>query len=336
MYAPIDASPRLGPVADLNLDDLAVFVRVVERGGFASAARELEAPTSTVSRAIGRLESRAGVRLLHRTTRHVRPTSEGRELYAAAAPAVSTLRAAAQTLEPATRQPRGRLRVTAPIDLSTGFLAEVVVAFAERHPLVQLDFALTNEHANLVEEGFDVAVRATADLGDSSLVARKLGDLELRLYASPRYLQKHGAPATWSDLADHHCIVFRAKELARTWALQSAAGDTSVPVRGRIGGDDFSFVRAMVAAGGGIGILSHINCAADEASGRLVRVLPDYHARGASLYVVYPSRKNVPARVTAFRDFLVEAFASWTSTCDGGAREPPQTPRARPARLPTP
>jgi DNA-binding transcriptional LysR family regulator len=300
-------------MADLSLDDLAVFVRVVDRGGFAGAARELGAPTSTVSRAIGRLESRTGVRLLHRTTRHVRPTSEGRELYAAAAPAVSSLRAAGRTLEPASRQPRGRLRVTAPGDLCAHFLADVVVAFAERYPLVQLDFSLSNQHANLVDEGFDVAVRATAALGDSSLVARKLGDLELRLYASPRYLESHGVPTTWSDLEGHPCVVFRAKELARTWALRSAAGDTTVPVRGRIGGDDFTFVRAMVVAGGGIGMLPHINCAADEASGRLVRVLPDYHARGASLYVVYPSTSNVPARVTAFRDFVVEAFASCTS-----------------------
>ena len=307
-------------MATPNLDDLAVFVRVVERGGFAGAARELGTPTSTVSRAVGRLESRAGVRLLHRTTRHMRPTSEGRELYAAVAPAVSALRAATRALEPAARQPRGRLRVTAPNDLSAAFLADVVVAFADRYPLVHLDFALTNAHANLVDEGFDVALRATVDLGDSSLVARKLGDLELRLYASPKYLERRGAPATPSDLADHHCVVFRAKDLERTWALRSAAGDASVAVRGRIGGDDFTFVRAMIIAGAGIGILPHINCTADEASGRLVRVLPDYHARGASLYVVYPSTKNVPARVTAFRDFVVAAFASWAAPSKRVAR----------------
>jgi DNA-binding transcriptional LysR family regulator len=266
------------------------------------------------------------VRLLQRTTRHVRPTTEGRELYAAVAPAVSTLRAAAQTVEPASTRPRGRLRVTAPTDLSTGFLAEVVVAFAERHPLVQLDFAVTNRQSNLVEEGIDVAVRAAVDLGDSSLVARKLGEIEHRLYASPRYLERRGAPATPRDLEGHSCVVFRAKDLSRTWALRSASGDATVPVRGRIGGDDFTFVRTMVAAGAGIGLLPHLNCASDEASGRLVRVLPEYHARGASLYVVYPTTRHVPARVTAFRDFLVEAFASWSSV-DGRGRG-----GARPAR----
>jgi len=315
----MEPAGRLRRVADLNLDDLGVFVRVVECGGFAGAARAIGVPTSTVSRAVARLESRAGVRLLHRTTRHVGPTSDGRELYAALAPSVSTLRAAAQALEPATREPRGRLRVTAPMDLGVNFLADVVVAFADRYPLVQLDFVVTNKHVNLVDEGFDAAIRAVADLGDSSLIARKLGELELRLYASPRYLQRYGAPATWSDLGEHHKVVFKAKDLARTWALRSAAGEVSVPVRGRIGGDDFAFVRAMIVSGAGIGLLPHINCAADEGSGRLVRVLPDYHARGAAAYFVYPSTKNVPSRVTAFRDFVLAAFAPWVARSRGGA-----------------
>ena len=306
-------------MAELNLDDLGLFVRVVDRGGFASAAREVGTPTSTVSRAIARLEADTGVRLLHRTTRSMRPTSEGRELYASVAPAIATLQSAARSLEPVTRKPKGRLRVTAPSDLCATFLADVIVAFTERHPLVQLDFALSNQHTNLVEEGFDVAVRATAHLGDSSLIARRLGDQELRLYASPRYLQRHGAPASVNDLPDHRCVVFRAKDLARTWALRSAAGDASVHVRGRIGGDDFTFVRAMVLAGGGIGLLPHLNSASDEVSGRLVRVLPELRMRGATLYIIYPTAQKVPARVTAFRDFVIEAFDAWAAQSEGAA-----------------
>lgn len=300
-------------MAELNLDDLAVFVRVVAHGGFASAARELGEPTSTVSRAIARLEATSGVRLLHRTTRNVRPTTEGHELYTSIAPAVTTLRGAAQALEPSTRKPKGRLRVTAPNDLGSSFLPDVIVAFLERYPHVSLDFALTNQHANLVSEGFDVALRAADRLSDSSLVARKLGDLELRLYSSPKYAQKHGTPTSPEDLHQHKCVVFRATDLVRAWSLKGAPGNANLQVRGRIGGDDFSFVRAIVAAGGGIGILPHINAAADEASGRLVRVLPEYHLQGATLYILYPSTRNVPTRVTAFRDFVVEAFDAWTA-----------------------
>lgn len=309
-------------MAELSLDDLAVFVRVVERGGFASAARELGVPTSNISRAIARLESQSGVRLLHRTTRAVKPTTDGRELFASVAPAVMSVRSAARALEPATRKPKGRLRVTAPNDICVGFLADVIVAFAERYPQVMLDFTLSNQHTNLIAEGFDVAVRATAQLGDSTLIARKLGELSLCLYASPSYLSKHGAPTSVADLERHPCVVFRATELARTWSLRAASGTSAasdIDVRGRIGGDDLSFVRAMVIAGAGIGLLPQINCAADEASGRVVRILPGFYARGASLYVVYPSTKQVPARVTAFRDFVVEAFAAW-STRQEGAR----------------
>ncbi|HYQ42356.1 MAG TPA: LysR family transcriptional regulator [Polyangiaceae bacterium] len=300
-------------MTDLHLDDLAVFVRVVDRGGFASAARELGTPTSTVSRAIARLESRAGVRLLQRTTRQMSPTSDGRELYGSIAPAVATLRATVQTLEPSSRQVRGRLRVTAPGDLCSGFLADVVVAFAERYPQVLLDFGVSNKPSNLVAEGFDVAVRASAKLDDSSLVARKLGEIEHGLYAAPRYLERHGSPTEPSQLMSQHTVVFRAKELSKTWTLHGPEGSSTWPLRGRIGGDDFTFVRGMVIAGGGIGLLPRFTCVADEASGRLLRVLPDYHARGATLYVLYPSRKHVPPRVTAFRDFVVDAFAAWSS-----------------------
>ena len=306
------------PMPELSLDDLALFVRVVERGGFASAARELGVPTSNVSRAIARLESQSGVRLLHRTTRAVKPTSDGRELFASVAPAVLTVRSAARALEPSTRKPKGRLRVTAPNDLGSAFLSDVIVRFAERYPQVSLDFTLSNQHTNLVDEGFDVAVRATARLGDSTLIARKLGVVVHGLYASPAYLTRHGTPKSPAELEQHQCVVFRARELLRTWALRGPTGASELTVRGRIGGDDLGFVRAMLLSGAGVGLLPLINCAADEASGRLIRVLPQFHALGATLYVLYPSTKQVPARVSAFRDFLAEAFAKWSTEESNG------------------
>jgi DNA-binding transcriptional LysR family regulator len=296
-------------MAELSVDDLSVFVRVVERGSFASAARELGVPTSTVSRAVARLEGTASVRLLQRTTRSVRTTSEGQALYASIAPAVSTLRSAARALEPATSKPKGRLRITAPSDLCATFLADVIVAFGREQPLVQLDFTLTNQHTNLVESGFDVALRATGKLASSSLVARKLGEMQHGLYAAPAYLQAFGIPAAPDDLPRHQCIVFRGEELRRSWLLSRGTQQIRVEVQGRMGGDDFAFVRAMIVGGAGIGLLPRLNCSADEASGRLVRVLPEFHARGASLYILYPSARNVPARVKAFRDFMIDAFA---------------------------
>jgi DNA-binding transcriptional LysR family regulator len=303
----------LGRVRDLDLNDLRVFVRVVDRGGFAVAARELGVPTSTVSRTIARLETSTGTRLLHRTPRSVRATSEGRAVYASVSEAVGTLERAAHALEPATRGPKGVLRLTAPPEIGAAFLADVVVAFGERYPLVHVDLCLTNRAVNLVDEGFDVAVRAATRLADSTLVARKLGELEHALYASPRYIEGHGAPSAPSDLADHRCIVFRGKALAKTWTLRDDKETIEVPVRARMGGDDFSYLRAAVIAGGGIALMPRLVCANDEAAGRIVRVLPRFEARGAGLYVLYPSAAHVPARVTAFRDFVASAFDARSS-----------------------
>jgi len=303
----------LARVRDLDLNDLRVFVRVVDRGGFAGAARELRVPTSTVSRTIARLEQRIGTRLLQRTPRSVRATSEGHALYATVSAAVGALERAAHGLEPATRTPKGVLRVTAPAEIASTFLADVVVGFGERYPLVRIELALTNRTVNLVDEGFDVAVRAASRLADSSLVAKKLGDLEHALYASPRYVDDHGAPAAPADLGGHRCIVFRAKDFSKVWTLHDGSQTVDVAVTASMGADDFSYLRAATVAGGGIALMPRIVCAKDEAAGRLVRVLPRFAARGASLYVMYPSAAHVPARVTAFRGFVATAFEAWRS-----------------------
>jgi DNA-binding transcriptional LysR family regulator len=289
------------------LNDLRVFVRVVDRGAFARAARELRVPTSTVSRTIARLEERVGARLLQRTSRSVSATAEGRALYASVNEPVGALERAAHALEPATRTPKGILRMTAPAEIACTFLADVVVAFGERYPNVQVEVALTNRAVNLVDEGYDMAVRAAARLADSSVIAKKLGDLEHGLFASPRYLDAHGAPSSPAQLSQHRLVAFRAKDLERVWKL----GDVEVPVRAQIGADDFSYVRATVIASGGIGLMPRIVCAKDEAAGRLVRVLPSFGAKGATLYVMYPSSTHVPARVTAFRNFVAQAFDAW-------------------------
>ncbi len=304
---------------DLDLNELRVYARVVDRGSFAIAARELGVPTSTVSRAVARLEARTGTRLLHRTPRSVRATSEGKAVYASISDAVRALEQAARGLEPVTRTPKGILRVTAPPEIGGAFLADVAVAFGEHHPLVQIDLALTNRAVSLVDEGFDIAVRAASRLDDSSLVAKKLGDLAHALYASPRYLEKHGAPSSPAELGDHRCLVFRAKGLVKTWKLHDGAQTVEVIVRARMGADDFSYLRAAVLAGGGIALMPRLVCTKDELAGRLVRVLPSFEAKGAGLYLLYPSAAHLPARVTAFRNFVAAAFDAWRSGRERGS-----------------
>jgi DNA-binding transcriptional LysR family regulator len=294
----------------LDLNDVGMFVRVVHRSGFAKAARELRVPTSTVSRAIARLEATLGAQLLMRTTRSVTPTAEGHAFFKQVAPAVAALHHAARGIDGADRRPRGKLRVTAPSDLGATFLGEVAVGFTARYPNIELETILTPRTVNLVEEGVDVALRASGRLPDSSLVARKIGDLDHYLYASPSYVQLHGAPSDLAGLASHACVLFRPVEGVANWTLRDERTRAhSLEVKGRIATDDFSFLRAALLAGAGIGLVPHIIVNSDVEEGRLLRVLPTFVSSGSALFFVHAASPVVPAKVTLFRDFVLEAFA---------------------------
>ncbi len=293
---------------DLDLNDIAAFVRVVENTGFAKAARELGVPTSTVSRAVARLEEAVGVRLLHRTTRNLSVTSEGHAFHRRVAPLVASLRDATRTLGSGNKEPEGVLRVTAPNDIGSAFLSEQIVLFAERYPLLSVELMLTNRKLNLVSEGLDVAVRA-GKLESSSLVARKIGAVQFDLYASPAYAEHARLPANLADLSRHKIVAFGARDGKIRWDLAGPRGSETVELDCRIACDDFGYVRASLVAGGGIGLIPRMIAASEVASGRLVRVLPEYGQSGAALFVIYPSARQVPAKVTLFRDFLAKSCA---------------------------
>jgi DNA-binding transcriptional LysR family regulator len=311
-------------MAELDLNDVAVFVRVVERAGFAKAARELGVPTSTLSRAVARLESTTGTRLVHRNTRSVTPTSEGQAFYTEVAPAVLALRHAARGVAASGREPKGRLRISAPNDIGATFVAGLVTAFTERYPAVEVNVELSMRTVNLVQEGFDLALRASAQLSDSSLVARKAGELERELYASPGYLSKQGVPVSVDALVSHRCVLFRPVDGQATWQLEGPEGVVEQRVQGRIGGDDYLFVRAAALSGAGVAMLPRMVAVDDVNAGRLVRVLPSYTLHGASLYVVYAASRVVPAKIAAFRDFVLQSCS-----LRGNAARGPAERRAR-------
>jgi DNA-binding transcriptional LysR family regulator len=296
-------------MAELDLNDVSAFVRVVENQGFAKAARELGVPTSTVSRAVARLEENVGVRLLHRTTRNLSVTSEGHAFHERVAPLVASLRDATRTLGSNGKEPEGTLRITAPNDLGSAFLSEEIVRFADRYPLLRVELVLTNRKVNLVSEGIDVAVRA-GRLEESSLVARKIGTFKFELYASPSYAERTRLPATLSELARHKIVAWNARDGKVSWQLKGPRGEETVELSCRIACDDFGFVRAATLAGGGIGLMPRVIGVSDVATGRLVRVLPEYSQGGAALHVIYPSSRQVPTKVSAFRDFLAKSCAS--------------------------
>jgi len=320
-------------MAVLDLNDVAAFVRVVERAGFAKAARELGVPTSTLSRAVARLEAATGSQLVYRNTRNVTPTSEGQTFYGQVAPAVLTLQHAARAADGNEREARGRLRISAPNDIGSTFVARLVAAFTERYPHVDVNVELSMRQVNLVQEGFDVALRASEKLSDSSLVARRAGDLEAALYASPGYLSARGTPTQLDDLSAHRCVLFRPENGEASWTLHGPEGVVERRVRGRIGGDDFSFVRGAALAGAGVALLPQLIAADDVAAGRLVRVLPQYVMVGAALYVVYAAARVLPAKIAAFRDFVLHSCSNASPLPGAAERAPaPMRPSAAPAR----
>ncbi len=298
-----------------DLNHIAVFVRVVETGSFTQAASALGLPKSSVSRSVARLEGELGVRLLQRTTRSVHLTDAGHAYYDQVARALSGLEEAQAAVSDMQATPRGPVRVTTAVDIGVSVVAALVARFVRKHPDIHVEMLLTGRLVNLVEEGVDLAVRA-GKLDDSSLVARRVGTLEARLLAAPGYLRRRGTPRTVAELANHDCVLFRGRRGQSTWELTGPQGAQTVDVTGPVSADDFAFVRQVLLAGGGIGLVPWTTVAQDIDRGRLVRVLPEHAAPGGALHVVYPSSRYVPQRVALLRDFLVEGLLERASTCD--------------------
>jgi DNA-binding transcriptional LysR family regulator len=303
----VDDPPARGHPLHVALNHAAVFVRVVDDGGFSAAARALRLPKSSVSRAVALLEEELGARLLQRSTRKVHLTEAGTAFYDRASRGLAGVEEAAAAVADLQGSLRGPIRVTAPADAGVWLIAPVVARFVALHPAVHVDVVLTTRIVDLVAERFDFALRA-GGVRDSSLVARKLAQLDTALYAAPAYLARKGTPSRPKDLTSHDCLLFRPDRGRASWTLTGPAGEETVEVTGPVGGDDFSFLQRMVLAGVGIGLLPSFLCQEAAASGGLTRVLPEHSGRGGHLHLVYPSARYLPARAAAFRDFVLAAL----------------------------
>jgi DNA-binding transcriptional LysR family regulator len=292
----------------MNFNRIAVFVRVVDEQGFTAAARALGLPKSSVSRSVALLEEALGARLLHRSTRSVKLTEAGTAFYEQASHGLAGVEDAAAKVADLQSVVRGTIRITAPVDAGVAVLEPAIARFVRRHPAVHFDVVLTGRVVDLVEEGFDLALRI-GPLRDGALIARRIGQVDSALYASPRYLGRAGVPARIDDLAKHQCVLFRATRGRAAWTLRGPAGDETVEVKGPIAVDEFSFARRAVLEGVGVGLLPTFLCVREVERGRLVRVLPTHVAPGSLLNLVYPSAKYLPHRVAVFRDFLASKLA---------------------------
>ncbi|HEY8432432.1 MAG TPA: LysR family transcriptional regulator [Sandaracinaceae bacterium] len=288
----------------MDLNRVAIFVKVVEEGGFTAAARALGLPKSSVSRAVALLESELGARLLRRSTRAVAMTEAGAAFYDRASRGLGALFEAREAVMELESAVRGTIRVTASVDVGVWMLAPLVARFARHYPEVLVDVVLTGRVVDLVEESFDLAVRA-GSVGDEGLAARRLVPaVDFGLYAARSYLERHGVPRRAPELASHRCVLFRASRGRARWTLTGPRGEETVEVSGGVSADDFSFALECVASGAGIGLLPSF-VAERGGAGQLVRVLPKHVARGAPLHLVYPADRYLPRRVALFRDFLV-------------------------------
>lgn len=286
---------------DLNL--LSLFAAVAEASSFSTVAAKLGLPRSSVSRSIAALERSLGVQLFSRTTRRVALTTAGTALYAKVGPQLASLKDALGTLPEREEQPSGELRVTAPNDLGALVLPGIVVPFSRRYPSIQVDVRLSNQRVDLVAEGFDVALRiASGKLSDSSLVARRLTELDMQVFAAPTYLARAGAPRTQEEASAHQWVWSTGPKLP----LPTIA-PTQKP---RVMGDDIFFMYQAVKAGAGLGVLPTFLIREDVAAGALVRVLPRVSVRAGALYLVHPPTQHLPRKVAAFRDYVVEYFAA--------------------------
>lgn len=291
------------------IEGLPVFVRTVREGSFSAAARSLEVTPSAVSKQISRLEDRLAVRLFNRTTRRLSLTEEGAAFYERASRILADLEDAAEAVSSLKAVPRGRLRVTMPTAFGIIHLLPALPGYTDRHPEVTLEIDLNDRFVNMIEEGFDLALRV-GDLEDSSLIGRRLAANRRVLAAAPRYLAGREAPRVPSDLKDHNCLVYTYRAQRHDWHLVDDAGrENVVTVAGNLETNNPMMLRAAALDGFGIVLLPLWIIGPDIKAGRLARLLPDYHWPDSAIQAVYPPGRHLSARVRSFVDFLIERFA---------------------------
>jgi DNA-binding transcriptional LysR family regulator len=287
----------------MDLDDIAVFVKVVQAGSFSKAARLLGMPNTTVSAKVARLEKRLGVTLIQRTTRKLHITPAGQAYFARCMRGLVEIETAEAEISSATAEPRGLLRITVTGGVAHSLLPPIAVEYVRKYPRLKIEVIVANRVVDLVGEGVDLAIRA-AELRDSTLVARRFLSFAVDLWATPGYLAQRGTPRTPDDLHGHDCLVF--SPLARPGLrLSDGRQKAELPANGRIGVDDMETLRAFVLQGAGIGTLPDFLCRAYSRDGTLVRVLPRWTWTKGALSFVYPSQPFVPAKVRAFIDLAL-------------------------------
>jgi DNA-binding transcriptional LysR family regulator len=288
---------------------LRVFAQVVESGSFSGAAAHLGLSPTATSRHVAELEARLQTRLLNRTTRRVSLTESGRAFYERGVQVLADLEEAEQEAGRAAVVPRGTIKLTTSVNFGVRNVAPAIAAFVAVHPEVRFDVSLSDRIVDLVEEGFDVAIRIGSG-GSESLVARKLGETRLVPCASRDYLAAHGAPLVPEDLRKHNCFTYEYGSPRDLWRFRDAEGrERNVRVMGNLHSNNGDLLAEAAARGAGVVFEPAFIVGADLRAGRLVPLLQEFATEPVPIFAVYPSRKHLSAKVRRFVDFLVERFA---------------------------
>lgn len=289
------------------LDGIAAFARVVDSGSFSAAAHRLGVSKSAVSAHVQRLERRLGIRLLNRTTRRLSVTEAGAAYYRHCARILAEAEAAEQEASALQREPRGTLRISAPVSFGWMHVAPAVPGFLQRYPDLAVDIALSPAHVDLVDEGLDLAIRIGV-LEDSPLVVRKLAPSRLVFCAAPAYLEKRGIPRKPTELAGHNCLCTGLLPWGDEWRLAGKRGEVRVAVAGSFRSNSAEMLRAAALDGIGIAVLPTWAVSEPLRAGALRPVLEAWEPPASTVYAVYPGNRLMSVKVRAFVDHLAKCF----------------------------
>lgn len=291
--------------------EMQVFTAVVDAGSFVRAAETLRMSKTAVSRLIADLEARLGARLLHRTTRRLSLTVEGEVFHARCKELLAAVEEAEAEVTARADEAVGALRLNVPVSFGLLHLAPLWPAFIAQHPRVALDVTLTDRIVDLVEEGYDLAIRI-AQLPASSLVSRKLSSTRLVLCASPEYLRRHGVPTRPAEIAQHAVLAYTLLAMGEHWTFEGPQGSASVKINAIMRSNSGDTCCAAALQHQGIVLQPSFMVGHHLRSGALVEILPAYRSLELGVYAVYASRKHVTPKVRVLIDFLVEAFRTPT------------------------
>ncbi|WP_318469192.1 LysR family transcriptional regulator [Photobacterium leiognathi] len=288
-------------------DGIALFVQVVKSGGFGAAAQAMGYSNSYVSKEIVKLENRLGVRLLNRTTRSISLTPEGKSYYQECLQLISDAEQAVAHITQSTVAPKGTLKISCPVWFGKHYLKHVFSAYLTRYPDVMIDLDMSDKAIDVIGDGYDLVIRASAKLDESSLICKRIYSSRICTVASPEYLAKHGRPIHPTELSSHHCFCYSNLKKSNIWDYMDKAGNqTSVDVHQRIRSNNTEMSLALVCNGDGIIRLPEFYIEQQIKTGELILLFEDYVFPMVDVYALYPTRKHLASKVRCFLDLIDE------------------------------